>query len=102
MILVHVTLRTSDDNRAATIDALRQLQTNTRRLDHGCHSYVFSADLDDANTFYCTEEWSSMTALESHLASEHMAASDAELEKLLTAKAEVSVFTAEPAATPEP
>ncbi|QSB06789.1 putative quinol monooxygenase [Natronoglycomyces albus] len=102
MIVVHVTLRTNEKNRPATIEALRQLQDNTRKKDRGCLAYNFSADLDDANTFYCTEEWTSMGALETHLASDHMAQSDATLEKLLTSKADVSVFTAQKAHIPQP
>lgn len=44
------------------------------RAEEGNEAYVFSADLADPGRFYVTELWASQEAMDTHLATEHLAA----------------------------
>ena len=44
------------------------------RAEEGNESYAFSADLGDQGRFFVTELWASQEAMDTHMASPHLAA----------------------------
>ena len=43
------------------------------RQEEGCERYTFSADLSDPGCFHVSEQWASAEAMDTHMASAHMA-----------------------------
>lgn len=54
-------------------DALNTMEQESRK-EPGCITYAFSTDINDAACIRISEQWESMTALEKHFATPHMAA----------------------------
>jgi quinol monooxygenase YgiN len=44
------------------------------RAEDGCESYAFSADLADQGRFYVSEQWATQAAMDTHMATPHLAA----------------------------
>jgi quinol monooxygenase YgiN len=55
------------------IAAARDVMAATRAED-GNEGYAFSADLEDAGRFYVAEHWASQEAMDTHMATAHLAA----------------------------
>jgi quinol monooxygenase YgiN len=72
-ILVTGNMQLDPANRDAFIAAASELMEATRAED-GCEHYAFSADLTDPGAFHISERWASQAAMDSHMASPHMAA----------------------------
>ena len=52
--------------------ALAEMETETRK-EAGCICYAFSQDISDPTMVRISEQWESMSNIETHMASAHMA-----------------------------
>jgi quinol monooxygenase YgiN len=59
--------------RDAAIDAFKACMAATR-AEAGNEAYVFSADVEDEGRFHVTEQWADQSAVDAHMATEHLAA----------------------------
>ena len=71
MIVVAGTAVVKSEQRQEAARAARTMAAATR-AEVGCLAYRFSADLEDANTFFIFEVWESEEALARHFQTEHM------------------------------
>lgn len=73
MLVISGTIRLDPKDRAGAIAAATEMMRHSN-AEAGCHTYVFSADLEDEGLFRIFEEWESEEALGAHFKSPHMAA----------------------------
>ena len=72
-ILVTGTIDFDPAQRDGAIAAVTACMTATRAED-GNEGYTFSGDLEDQGRFHVTEHWSSQEAMDTHMATPHLAA----------------------------
>jgi quinol monooxygenase YgiN len=72
MILVTGTLPLQPSQKDSALDAVRDVQRETRK-EPGNHAYEFSLDIDDDHLLRIHEEWESDEALSEHMATPHFA-----------------------------
>jgi quinol monooxygenase YgiN len=72
-IIVTGTIDLDPAKRDAFIAAANECMTATRAED-GNEAYAFSADLEDQGRFYVTELWATQEAMDTHMATPHLAA----------------------------
>jgi quinol monooxygenase YgiN len=72
-ILVTGTIDFDPANRDAAIAAVTTCMEATQAED-GCERYVFSGDLADQGRLYVSEQWASQEAMDTHMATPHLAA----------------------------
>ena len=72
-IIVTGTIDLDPAKREGFIDAANACMAATRAED-GNEGYAFSADLGDPGRFYVTEQWASQAAMDTHMATPHLAA----------------------------
>ncbi|MGY1840166.1 MULTISPECIES: putative quinol monooxygenase [unclassified Modestobacter] len=70
MLVVHSSASAAPGRRDELVAAARAMAAQTR-LDQGCLSYSFAADLDDANLVRGVEVWADAAALEAHMTHGH-------------------------------
>jgi len=71
-ILVTGTIDFDPSKRDDAIAAVKAVMAATRAED-GNEGYVFSGDLEEEGRFHVTEHWASQEAIDSHMATPHMA-----------------------------
>lgn len=71
-ILVTGTLDFDPTKRDAAVAAVTACMAATRAED-GNEGYTFSGDLEDDGRFHITEHWASQEAIDTHMATPHMA-----------------------------
>ena len=71
-ILVTGTIDFDPSKRDDAVAAVKAVMAATRAED-GNEGYVFSGDLEDEGRFHVTEHWASQEAIDSHMATPHMA-----------------------------
>lgn len=59
--------------RDAAIAAVTACMEATR-AEQGCEHYTFSGDFTDPGRMYVSEQWASQAAMDSHMATPHLAA----------------------------
>jgi len=91
MLTIAVTYKAKRGMRDAALRAARICSEKTR-AESGNHDYSCYAGIDDESTFFLFEHWESRKALDSHLASEHLAAFRSALKGLLERPSEIKVF----------
>ena len=72
MILVTGTLPLQPSQKESALDAVREVQRETRK-EPGNHAYEFALDIDDDHLLRIHEEWESDEALAEHMATPHFA-----------------------------
>jgi quinol monooxygenase YgiN len=72
-IVMTVSFRLPADKRDAAITAALAMQAATTR-ERGCSEYRFWTAVDDPNALGLFERWETQEALDTHLATAHMAA----------------------------
>ena len=73
MIIIIGEIEVEDGAIAGVKDALATMEAATR-AESGCLTYAFATDISSPTTIRLVERWESMTALEEHFVSPHMAA----------------------------
>lgn len=81
MLVVAGIIRMDPKDRDTAVDAANTMMTETAK-ETGCHTYVFSGDLNDPGLFRIFEEWEDEEALGAHFKTPHMAAFNKVLGKL--------------------
>ena len=92
MIKTMATLIAKTDKVEETREALSALVEPTR-AERGCLSYELFQSDDDPTEFVTIEEWADQTALDSHLASDHIAAALAAAPDILGADPKITNYT---------
>jgi quinol monooxygenase YgiN len=72
-ILVTGTIDLDPANRDQAIKTFTECMTATR-AEEGCEHYSFSADVEDPGRFHVSEQWASQEAMDTHMATPHLAA----------------------------
>jgi len=72
MIIIGGVMKIKVEHRAEAAAAFIAMQTASQ-AEEGCHSYVFSADLEAEDTFHLYEEWENAETLAAHGETAHMA-----------------------------
>jgi quinol monooxygenase YgiN len=72
VILVTGSIDVDPAQRDTFVAAAQAVQSATRD-EAGCEHYAFAADLDDPGKFHVTERWADDDAMNTHMASAHMA-----------------------------
>ncbi|MES0882350.1 putative quinol monooxygenase [Roseibium sp. SCP14] len=93
MIFIIATMKTTQENRDALVEATRLCITETRK-EPGCLSYDFHQSITDPLTFVFVERWQNRDALERHFATPHLATWRASTRPLIKEK-DVQIITPE-------
>ncbi|MES0808604.1 putative quinol monooxygenase [Roseibium sp. SCPC15] len=93
MIFIIATMKTTQENRDALVEATRLCIAETRK-EPGCLSYDFHQSISDPQTFVFVEHWQNRDVLEKHFASPHLAAWRIAAKPLITKK-DVKIITPE-------
>ena len=72
MLVIAGTILIDPTKREAAIAAAKEMMAATRQ-EPGCRAYTFSLDLEDPGRVHLFEHWDSLTALEAHFQTSHMA-----------------------------
>ena len=72
-IIVTGTIDLDPAKREVFIAAANECMAATR-TEEGNEGYAFSADLADEGRFYVSEQWASQEAMDTHMATAHLAA----------------------------
>jgi quinol monooxygenase YgiN len=72
-IIVTGTIDLDPAKRDTFIEAAVACMAATRAED-GNEAYSFSADVENPGRFYVTEQWASQAAIDTHMATDHLAA----------------------------
>ena len=91
MLIVAAEISIEEDVVEGVRDALRTMETETRR-EPGCQAYAFSVDVNDATTLRIFERWDSMAALEAHFKTPHMASFGEAIAKIQPKSMDVKVY----------
>ena len=94
MLIVAGTFRTAPGTRVDFLEAVRPMVAATR-AESGCREYAFTPDPDDDDRLLLFEIWDDQAALDSHFASDHMAAWQATKDELDITDADVKKYTIE-------
>jgi len=89
VILIEFSLATTEDQRAACVAALTK-QMQISRVEAGCLTYRFTADLEDPLVFHLMELWQDQAALAEHMKTEAFAAFVALMPNLFQPRASVA------------
>lgn len=79
-IVVHATISTNPGTVDTMKSAIADLERATR-AEPGCIDYVLASAINDPNVIRITEHWQSTEALKTHLATPHVAAFSAAMQK---------------------
>ncbi len=72
-IIVTGTIDFDAAKRDEAIAAVTECMEATR-AEEGCEHYAFSGDLTDQGRMYVSEQWASQEAMDTHMATPHLAA----------------------------
>jgi len=88
MILVSGEVEIRPEHRDEAVDLARWMMAETAR-ETGCLTYRFYADLENPDRIRVFELWESQSALDAHIASEHMAEFNRRLPEMLAAAPDI-------------
>ncbi len=71
MLVLAITEKIKPDRRDEAVQVALRMIEETHK-EEGCLAYTFNFPIDDPNTFFIYEEWTSEEALNEHIRSEHM------------------------------
>ena len=71
MVIIEVTSTVHAEKREAALEAMRVMGVATRK-EPGCLHYRFYQDIEDPNTFFVYERWTTGDALAAHMQTPHM------------------------------
>ena len=72
-IIVTGTIDFDPTKRDEAVAAVTECMEATQ-AEEGCERYVFSGDLADPGRLYVSEQWASQEAMDTHMATPHLAA----------------------------
>ena len=72
MLIVNAEVRVAEGALEQMKEAVAAMEVESRK-ESGCHTYAFSADLNDPTMVRITERWESRADLEAHFTMPHMA-----------------------------
>ena len=92
MLIVAGTFTTAPGTRSTFLEAVRPMVEATL-AEPGCREYAFTPDPNDDDRVLLFEIWDDQDALDSHFASDHMAAWQAKKDELDITGADVKKYT---------
>ena len=91
MIVIHSEVPVAPESREEARKLLQTVAAESRAED-GVLSYHVTSDIENPNTFRIVERYEDEAANEAHESSDHVQQFQTEMEPLLAAEAELSVF----------